>query len=66
MMGLINDWMYTLERTFPNLAGAGTFFLCAMLVVAFCGAMYLLTRQKVHLLTLACVGVYMIPLVLKH
>ncbi|HEV7302110.1 MAG TPA: hypothetical protein VGN72_22425 [Tepidisphaeraceae bacterium] len=66
MMGLINDWVYMLERTFPNLAGASTFLLGALLVIAVCAVMYLFTRQKVHLLTLGSAAIYMVPLMLKH
>jgi hypothetical protein len=63
---LMSDWIYQLERTFPNIAGAGTFLLGALAVMAVCGTLYLVTRKKVHLLALATAGSYVLPLMLKH
>ena len=62
----MSDWIYHLERTFPNIAGAGTFLVGAIAVMTVCAGMYLVTREKAHLLTLATAGGYVLPLLLKH
>jgi hypothetical protein len=66
MMATLNEWAYQLERTFPNVAGAGTFLLGAFAVMAVCATLYVVTRRKVHLLTLATAGGYVLPLMLRH
>jgi hypothetical protein len=50
-----------LERTFPNLRGAGMFFICALMVIAIYGFLFVMTRKKVHLLPMLAVVLYLLP-----
>lgn len=66
MLTLLSDGTYHLERTFPNLAGAGNFLLLALATMTLCALLFLVTRKKVHLLACATLGAYMLPLVIRH
>jgi hypothetical protein len=61
MLETIGDWAYTLERTYPNLHGAGEFMLGGLAVALLCMTGYAVTRKKTHLLALLAVVLYMLP-----
>ena len=63
-MGMFHDYVYQLERTFPQLAGAGSFFLVALALMSGCLLLYFATRRRVHLLASMTIGAYLLPFVL--
>jgi hypothetical protein len=63
MSQLFADWAYILERHFPNLRGAGDFFLCGLFVVVGFGFLYAMTRKKIHLLPIFAVVLYLLPFI---
>ncbi len=62
-METVRDWVYLIERTFPNLHGAGSVFLGALFVMSLFLAMYLITRKRTHLLVSATIALYLMPFV---
>ena len=61
---MFNEYVYQLERTFPQLAGTGSFLLMALLLMSSCMALFLVTRRRVHLLAAMTIGIYLVPFVL--
>lgn len=60
-METLKDWAYLMERTFPQLHGAGSFFLGALFVLAICLGLYFITRSRTHLLTSLSIVLYLLP-----
>ncbi len=61
MIQTIADYAYTLERTYPQLAGAGLFFMTAVAVGLLFTALYFVTRKRVHLLSAFAAVAYVVP-----
>jgi hypothetical protein len=64
MFETIADLTYLLERTFPQLNGAGAFFLGTLVVATVFLLMFLFTRKRIHLVVTLAALAYVLPFVL--